>query len=34
MRLLGIEPETDIRDLFTFQCDKRGGLEIRGVVAR
>ena len=34
MRLLGIEPETDIRDLFTFQCDKCGGLEVRGVVAR
>ena len=33
-RLLGIEPEPDIRDLFTFQCDKCGGLEVRGVVAR
>jgi len=34
MRLIGIEPETDIRDLFTFECDKCGRLEVRGVVAR
>jgi hypothetical protein len=33
MRLLGIEPETDIRDLYTFQCDKCARLEVRGVVA-
>jgi hypothetical protein len=24
MRLIGIEPETDIRDLFTFECDECG----------
>ena len=34
MRLLGIEAETDIRDLFTFECDKCERLEVRGVVAR
>jgi len=34
MRLFGIEPETAIRDLFTFECDKCGRLEVRGVVAR
>jgi hypothetical protein len=34
MRLLGIERETDIRDLYTFRCDKCGRLEVRGVAAR
>ena len=34
MRLFGIEPETDSRDLFTFECDECGKLEVRGVVAR
>jgi hypothetical protein len=34
MRLFGVEPETDIRDLYTFECDKCGRLEVRGVVAR
>jgi hypothetical protein len=32
MRLLGIERETDNRDLVTFECDKCGRLEVRGVV--
>jgi DNA-directed RNA polymerase subunit M/transcription elongation factor TFIIS len=31
MLLLGIEPESATRDLYTFQCDKCGGLEVRGV---
>ena len=31
MLLLGIEPESAIRDLYTFECDKCGALEIRGV---
>ena len=34
MRLLGIEPEHDTRDLLTFQCDRCGTLEVRGVMAR
>jgi predicted nucleic acid-binding Zn ribbon protein len=34
MRLFGIEAETPIRDLFTFECDKCGSLEVRGVLAR
>jgi len=34
MRLFGVEQETDIRDLFTFQCDNCGRLEVRGAVAR
>lgn len=34
MRLLGIEPETETRDLFTFECDECGRLEVRDVVAR
>jgi hypothetical protein len=28
MCLFGIEPESDIRDLYTFECD---ALEVRGV---
>jgi len=31
MRLLGIEPENDRRDLFTFECTTCGRLEVRGV---
>jgi hypothetical protein len=31
MRLLGIEPESPSRDLFTFECGKCGRLEVRGV---
>jgi hypothetical protein len=31
MVLRGIEPESDIRDLYTFECDKCGSLEVRGV---
>ena len=34
MHLLGIEPESATRDLYTFQCDKCGGLEVRGVRVR
>ena len=32
MRLFGIEPECDKRDLFTFECVACGGLEVRGVL--
>ena len=31
MRLFGIEPENDRRDLFTFECNTCGRLEVRGV---
>jgi hypothetical protein len=31
MCLRGIEAESEIRDLFTFECDKCGALEVRGV---
>ena len=31
MRLFGIEPESDKRDLYTFECVACGGLEVRGV---
>ena len=34
MRLFGIEAENSTRDLFTFECDKCGRLEVRGVMAR
>ena len=34
MFLRGIEPESDIRDLYTFECDKCGALEVRGVRVR
>ena len=34
MALLGIEAETDTRDLYTFECSACGGLEVRGVRAR
>jgi hypothetical protein len=31
MRLLGIEPESDARDLFTFECTECTRFETRGV---
>jgi hypothetical protein len=31
MRLFGIEPESDVRDLFTFECPNCSILEVRGV---
>jgi hypothetical protein len=31
MFLRGIEAETEIRDLYTFECDKCGAIEVRGV---
>ncbi len=31
MRLFGIEPESDRRDVFTFECVTCGRLEVRGV---
>jgi hypothetical protein len=34
MALLGVESETQTRDLYTFECDACGGLEVRGVRAR
>jgi hypothetical protein len=32
MRLFGIEPESETRDLFTFECHGCGRLEVRGVL--
>ena len=32
MRLFGVEPESEIRDLFTFECPQCGGLDVRGVL--
>jgi hypothetical protein len=32
MRLFGIEPESEIRDLYTFECHNCGRLEARGVL--
>jgi hypothetical protein len=32
MRLFGIEPESEIRDLYTFECVGRQQLEVRGVL--
>jgi len=32
MRLVGIEAESDLRDLFTFECAVCRGLEARGVL--
>lgn len=32
MRLFGIEPESDLRDLYTFECERCGALEVRGVL--
>jgi hypothetical protein len=34
MRLFGIEAESPKRDLFTFECDKCGHLEVRDVRVR
>ena len=31
MSLFGIEVESDVRDLYTFECRACGGLEVRGV---
>jgi len=31
MRLFGIEADSDVRDLYTFECSACGGLEVRGV---
>jgi hypothetical protein len=31
MRLLGIEPLNPTRELYTFECDQCGQLEVRGV---
>jgi Zn-finger nucleic acid-binding protein len=31
MHLLGIESESDKRDLYTFECSACGGLEVRGL---
>ena len=31
MRLFGIEPESDKRDLYTFECCTCRSLEVRGV---
>jgi len=31
MRLFGIEPLTPTRDLYTFECDQCGHIEVRGV---
>jgi len=31
MRLFGIESENEHRDLYTFECENCGQLEIRGV---
>ena len=33
MRLVGIESESDKRDLFTFECVACGRVEVRGVLA-
>jgi hypothetical protein len=34
MSLFGIETESDVRDLYTFECNACGGLEVRGVRVR
>ena len=34
MFLRGIESESDTRDLYTFECDKCGAVEVRGVRVR
>jgi hypothetical protein len=34
MCLLGIEAESDKRDLYTFECSACGDLEVRGVRVR
>jgi hypothetical protein len=32
MRLFGIEAESEVRDLFTFECGRCGQFEVRSVV--
>lgn len=32
MRLFGMETESEIRDLYTFECTSCGRLEVRGVL--
>ena len=32
MRLFGIEPESDKRDLYTFECTTCDGIEAKGVL--
>ena len=32
MRLFGTEAESEVRDLFTFECPSCGRLEVRGVL--
>jgi hypothetical protein len=34
MCLLGIEAESEHRDLYTFECSACGGLEVKGVRVR
>jgi hypothetical protein len=32
MRLFGIEAESEVHDLYTFECATCGALEVRGVL--
>ena len=32
MRLFGTEAESDVRDLYTFECGSCGALQVRGVL--
>jgi predicted nucleic acid-binding Zn ribbon protein len=34
MRLIGVEDESNTRDIFTFECDDCGQIEARSVVTR
>jgi hypothetical protein len=34
MSLLGVEAESDMRDLYTFECSACGSLEVRGARLR
>jgi hypothetical protein len=34
MRLIGIERESDTRDILTFECDDCGQVEARSVMTR
>jgi hypothetical protein len=34
MGLLGVESDSETRDLYTFECHACGGLEVRGVRVR
>jgi uncharacterized Zn finger protein len=34
MRLMGIEWETEVRDLYTFECMKCGQVEVRAVIVQ